>query len=75
MKNEIPVLRYTCPKCGGKKYEAKGVVVQHSQFSQVFSIPGTRYTAVICERCRFTELYNLPLQRIKEAFDFIPARV
>lgn len=75
MKNDVPVLRYTCPKCGGKKYSVKGVVIQHSQVSQIFSLPGTRYTAVTCERCRYTEFYNLPVQSIKEAFDFIPARV
>jgi len=40
MKNELPVIRYTCPKCGGKKYEAKGVIIQQSQFSQIFSTPG-----------------------------------
>jgi predicted nucleic-acid-binding Zn-ribbon protein len=74
MKNEMPVLRYTCPKCGGRTYEAKGVVIQYSQLSQVFSIPGNRYTAVICGRCRYTELYNLPVKRIKEAFDFVPGR-
>jgi len=75
MKNETPPLKYTCPKCGGKKYELKGVIVQHSQFSQVFSIPGRRYTAVICERCRYTEMYNLPVKNINEAFDFFPGRV
>jgi predicted nucleic-acid-binding Zn-ribbon protein len=72
MKNEAPAIRYNCPKCGGRQYEVKGVIMQHSQFTQVFSIPGRRYTAVICGRCRYTELYNLPLKRIKEAFDFIP---
>jgi len=75
MKSEVPVLKYVCPKCGGKKYLVKGVVIQHSQFSQMFSIPGTRYTAVICERCRYTEFYNLPVKRIREAFDFSYGRV
>ncbi|MRR20994.1 GTP-binding protein [bacterium] len=75
MKNDVPVLRYTCPKCAGKKYNVKGVVIQHSQVSQIFSLPGTRYTAVTCERCKYTEFYNLPVQSIKEAFDFIPSRV
>jgi predicted nucleic-acid-binding Zn-ribbon protein len=74
MKNETPAIKYTCPKCGGRQYEVKGVIMQHSQFSQVFSIPGRRYTAVICEKCRFTELYNLPVQRIHEAFDFSQGR-
>jgi len=75
MKSEMPVLRYTCPKCGGKKYDVKGVVIQRSQFSQIFSLPGSRYTAVTCERCRYTEFYNLPVQSIREAFDFFPGRV
>ncbi len=75
MKNEIPAIKYTCPKCGGRKYEVKGVILQHSQFSQVFSIPGRRYTAVICDRCRYTEFYNLPAQSINEAFDFSPGKV
>ncbi len=74
MKSETPVLKYVCPKCSGKKYSVKGVVIQHSQFSQLFSIPGTRYTAVICERCKYTEFYNLPAKNIKEAFDFFPGR-
>ena len=74
MKNETTVLKYTCSKCGSKKYIVKGVVIQHSQLSQIFSLPGNRYTAVVCERCKYTEFYNLPVQSIKEAFDFIPGR-
>ncbi len=74
MKNEIPVLRYTCPKCGSRKYNVKGVVIQQSQLSQIFSLPGTRYTAVVCDRCKYTEFYNLPVQSINEAFDFFPGR-
>lgn len=66
MKSETPVLKYACQKCGGKKYLVKGVVIQHSQFSQVFSIPGRRYTAVICERCKYTEFYNLPVKKIAD---------
>jgi hypothetical protein len=75
MKNEIPPIKYTCPKCGGRQYELKGVIIQHSQVSQVLSIPGRRYTAVICNRCRYTEFYNLPVKRINEAFDFSSGKV
>ncbi len=75
MKSEFPVLKYVCPKCGGKKYLVKGVIIQHSQLSQFFNIQGTRNTAVICERSRYTEFYNLPVKRIREAFDFSSARV
>jgi predicted nucleic-acid-binding Zn-ribbon protein len=70
MKSEMPMLRYSCPKCGGKNYTVKGVRIDSTAFSQAFSIPGRRYTAVICERCRFTELYNIPVNRIDEAFSF-----
>jgi predicted nucleic-acid-binding Zn-ribbon protein len=74
MKSEVPILKYVCPKCGGKKYLTKGVVIQHSQFSQVFSIPGRKYTAVICDRCKYADFYNLPPKRIGEAFDFSSGR-
>ena len=74
MKSEVPILKFVCPKCGGKKYLVKGVVIQHSQFSQVFSIPGRRYTAVICDRCKYSDFYNLPPNRIGEAFDFSSGR-
>ena len=74
MKSEVPLLKYVCPKCGGKKYLVKGVVIQHSQFSQVFSILGRRYTAVICDRCKYSDFYNLPPNRIGEAFDFSSGR-
>lgn len=70
MKSETPMLRYSCPKCGSKNYSLKSVRIDNSAFSQAFSIPGRRYTAVICERCRFTEFYNIPLKRIDEAFSF-----
>lgn len=66
MKSEVPLLKYVCSKCGGKKYLVKGVVIQHSQFSQVFSIPGRRYTAVICDRCKYTEFYNVPVKKIAD---------
>lgn len=69
MKNEVPTIKYTCPKCGSRKYEMKGIAIQ---YNLVINLHGTRYTAVTCERCRYTEFYNLPLKRIKEAFDFIP---
>ena len=57
-----------------RSIDVKGVVIQHSQVSQIFSLPGTSYTAVICERCSYTEFYNLPVKRIKEAFDFSPGQ-
>jgi len=70
MKSEIPMLKYSCPKCGGRNYTLRGVRVDNTAFSQTFSILGRRYTAVICERCRYTEFYNIPVKRIDEAFGF-----
>lgn len=70
MKSESPVLKYTCPKCGGRNYRVRGVRIDNTAFKQAFSIPGTRYTAVICEKCNYAEFYNLPVKRINEAFMF-----
>jgi predicted nucleic-acid-binding Zn-ribbon protein len=74
MKSETPVLRYVCPKCGGKRYKISEIRVAYSLFTQMFELQAAKYTALICEKCKYTEFYNLPAKSIKEAFDFFPGR-
>jgi predicted nucleic-acid-binding Zn-ribbon protein len=74
MKSETPVLRYACPKCGGKKYKISEIRVAYNLFTQLFDIQAAKYTALICEKCKYTEFYNLPAKSIKDAFDFSTVR-
>ncbi len=70
MKNELPVIRYTCPKCSGRRYSVSEIRVAHNLFTQLFDFQATRYSAVICEKCKYTEFYKVPVKKIGGVFDF-----
>jgi hypothetical protein len=66
MKSEVPVLKYVCPKCSGKKYKVSEIRVAYNLFTQMFDIQAAKYTALICEKCKYTEFYNVPVKRISD---------
>ena len=70
MKSEYPILKYTCPKCGSRRYKVSEIRVAYNTFTQIFDLQAAKYTAVICEKCRFTEFYNVPVKKIGSVFDF-----
>lgn len=70
MKSEVPMLKYTCPKCGGRRYKLSEIRVAYSLFTQIFDIQAAKYTAIICEKCKYTEFYNVPAKKITNVFDF-----
>ncbi len=70
MKSEMPVIKYTCPKCGSKRYKFSEIRVAHSLFTQLFDIQAAKYTALTCEKCKYTEFYNVPVKKITSVFDF-----
>ncbi len=71
MKSELPVIRYTCPKCSGRKYSISEIRVAHNLFTQLFDLQATRYTAIVCEKCKYTEFYKVPVKKINGVFDFL----
>ena len=64
------ILKYTCPKCGNKLYEANEIWAVGSLWTRIFEYHNRRFTFVACSRCHYTELYKIPLKNIAEAFDF-----
>ncbi len=38
MKNEYPMLKYTCPKCGSRKCKVTEIRVAYNLFTQLFDI-------------------------------------
>jgi predicted nucleic-acid-binding Zn-ribbon protein len=70
MKSEMPVIKYTCPKCGSRRYKFSEIRVAYSLFTQLFDIQASKYTALICEKCKYTEFYNVPLKKVNSVFDF-----
>jgi predicted nucleic-acid-binding Zn-ribbon protein len=39
-------------------------------WSRAFDIQGKRFTAVICSRCKYTELYRIPMSKFQQVMDF-----
>jgi uncharacterized protein len=70
MKNEVPMLKYTCPKCGSKDYSISEMRIHASVFSLMSNFGYKVMTAVSCSRCHFTELYRYPKRKIADAFIF-----
>lgn len=74
MKKEIPMLKYTCPKCGSKEYDLSEIRVAGSFFSHLSNFGPRVFTTVTCSRCHYTDMYKIPLKRIAEAFSFQSVR-
>jgi predicted nucleic-acid-binding Zn-ribbon protein len=70
MKNDLPMIKFTCPKCGNRKYSVKEIRVAYNVFTQLFDIQAARYTAIVCDKCKYTEFYNVPVKKINGVFDF-----
>ena len=70
MKNELQMMKYTCPKCGGRKHRVSEIRVAYNVFTQIFDLQAARYTAIICEKCKYTEFYNVPVKKINGVLDF-----
>jgi predicted nucleic-acid-binding Zn-ribbon protein len=70
MKSETPMLKYTCPKCSSRKYKLSEIRVAYNFLTQILDIQAAKYTAIICERCKYTEFYNIPARNITNVFDF-----
>jgi predicted nucleic-acid-binding Zn-ribbon protein len=65
------VAKFKCPKCGHREGEAKQVATVGGAVSRFFNFQYHRFTAVICSRCRYTELYAADASRLADIFDAI----
>jgi len=71
MKNNLKYLKYTCPKCGNKECKIETVSTTGGLFSKIFDIQYKKFSAVICTRCTYTELYQTKSSNIANVFDFL----
>ena len=70
MKDNLKYLKYTCPKCGNRDFKMQTVSTTGGLFSKIFDIQHRKFTAVICTRCTYTELYQTKSSQIENVFDF-----
>lgn len=66
-----PLEKFKCSKCGHREGEAMQVATVGGAISRFFNFQYNRFTAVICLRCRYTELYAADASRMADVFDAI----
>ena len=49
---------YACMKCNYREYETKQISTTGGWVSRIFDFQSNRFTAFICARCGFVELYK-----------------
>ena len=62
--------KYTCPKCGHKRFETGEVRATGSFVTKLFNIQNRKFTTVTCAQCRYTELFAAPSNQLGNILDF-----
>ena len=66
-----PKLKYECPKCKCNEYEIGEMHVSAHWLQKILDWNWQKYTAVTCERCRYTELFKTESSKLENIFDVI----
>jgi len=59
-------VKYTCPKCGATECKVSGIRTSGNIFTSILNIQNRKFSAVICNNCRYTEFYYEPSGRRAE---------
>ena len=63
--------KWTCIKCGNLDYKVGEMRVAGGFWSKVFDVQASRYSAVTCEKCTYTEFYRSKNSALGSVFDFL----
>lgn len=69
-----PTANYKCTKCGHTAYDIQESRTSRSLLGSVFGVESAKYTAVVCQRCSYTEFYNGRVSPEEQALDFLVGR-
>jgi len=61
--------RFTCPKCNHTQCLIDEMHTTGGGLSKLFDVQNRKFMAVSCQRCGYTELYNLNVLRRRSGFD------
>ena len=62
---------YHCVKCGNVDYEVLDVSTSSGMLSRMFNFQNRRFSAVICRRCKYTELYKTESGKLRHVIDIV----
>ncbi|MEE8367124.1 MAG: zinc ribbon domain-containing protein [Thermoanaerobaculia bacterium] len=61
---------WKCPKCGNNDYSTGEIRVAGGFWSKIFDVQASKYAAVTCQRCAYTEFYKGSTSTLGSVFDF-----
>jgi len=62
---------YRCAKCGSTTCEVVEVSTAGGGIARFFNFQSRRFSAVVCDRCKFTEFYRTRASGLSKVLDFI----
>jgi predicted nucleic-acid-binding Zn-ribbon protein len=62
-------LQYKCTKCGNTSYETDEIRTTGGFLSKIFDVQHKRFTAVVCNRCSYTEFFRAESSMLGNIFD------
>ena len=61
---------WNCPKCNHHEFNTGEIRVAGGFWSKIFDIQASKYSAVTCDRCSYTEFYKGSSSALGSVFDF-----
>jgi len=65
----MSVANYSCPKCSGTRCDIGEMRAAGGFWSKIFDVQGARYSAVTCDKCKYTEFFKAPTNMVGNIFD------
>ncbi len=66
----MTTLSYVCPKCRNTEFKTDEIRTTGGAFAKIFDVQNKKFTAVICTRCKYTELFQAESSTLGNIFDF-----
>lgn len=61
---------YRCPKCRNDSCDVGEMRAAGGFWSKIFDVQGSRFSAVTCRQCSYTEFFKTPTSTLGNVFDF-----
>jgi hypothetical protein len=62
---------YRCPKCDHRTCEVVEVSTTGGGIARFFDFQNRRFSAVVCDRCKFTEFYRTTASGLSKVLDLL----
>lgn len=71
LERRMPERNYRCMKCGHQAFDSREIRAADGAISSIFGVEPARYRALVCQRCKFAELYHGDAELAQQVLDFL----